>query len=305
MEADDASTACTAKQVRSFEERLAAISEFALAFNEYLESNGGIVLPANIRLNIAHSARDLLLIPAGERAGMLTDAPVNDSATTKSFLLTNIVDTLINRQHEANEVWYQATVQSLAIFVPECCENSLQRVYYTHVVFSEIVLVATMAHSVHSFYLAIGKDAPELPKTVKKDATPPSLFDWTQVLKSQKEPRQNKAQAFAPYLLSDDVRADAQEFDKLKLPDVQMDFLRWTSISPPPYICVQFAVNDYVWLQRWFDIAYLVKGPPGAFKRFFLAYLPLDTTHRCTESVTRHDLEVMAYHVAATNGCGY
>lgn len=306
-------------------QRLLAFTEFAAAYNVYLKGIGGVVLSAELRLAIAHCARDALLKCAGcnslPKESCLqpgTDIYTlisngiehNESRILKKTspstvvysMITSFVHTLINHQSRLNEQWYHQTIEALdkselipAVYVGE------RRLFYVLALFSEIVHVAGLSHSLNIFFVSVGQQVPPLPDQVDNPSEP-SFFEWTKVLRKGRGLRYDKENTWSPFISTTDIDRDCLEFAKLALSTLDKQFLlSKMTISKVPWSCVPFSPADLVWYCRWSELSYYT----DSMFNVLLPFVPLNPSVRCADSFSRYQVEIVASEVAAAHGCTF
>jgi hypothetical protein len=320
----------------SFSERLALLTVFVDRYQTSLATEGGSVLSARVRLAIAHAARQALLssseeecpskllscrdtsclragtnihqLLSGQRNGVapeLAQALTNDN---DALVVTWLIHAIVNHQSRLDKAWYEATMQDLdqtSIIPPAITGDARQ--LFLQTLFCELVLVTTIAHSMHCLYLAIGQDPPALPEVGHQEEggrqAEPYWFDWTKALTSKTAARglYYDGKAWAPYLPR--FAVDVRSLEFAKIPGMARDnlatFFRWRGFVPAPYVAMTYAVADFIWFILWHEVAYV------SHTCFFQPFRPLDGTTHCSGSVSRYDLEIVATAVAAAHQCAF
>jgi hypothetical protein len=333
----------------SFSERLALLTVFVDRYQTSLATEGGSVLSARVRLAIAHAARQALLSSSSSsceeechsklllsgrdaclRAGTTNNihqllsgqeryhsvAPELAQALTNdndALIVTGLIHAILNHQSRLDKTWYEATMQDLdqTTIIPPAITGDARQ-FFLQTLFCELVLVTTMAHSMHCLYLAIGQDPPALPELRpqeeggRQQAEEPYWFDWTRALTSSNAAAASAGlyydgKAWAPYLPR--FAVDTRSLEFAKIPGMAQDslatFFRWRGLAPVPYVAMTYAVADFIWFMHWFELAYVSQ------MRFFQPFRPLDGTKHCSGSVSRQDLEIVATAVAAAHQCTF
>lgn len=297
---------------RSFSERLTSVSEVVLEYHRGALQQPGSVLSAKARLGIAYAARHALLNykeQGSDKIATLSDhmAPelalalegVDGGAPDAPKNITRFIYAVINQQHLLNKDWYLQTLRHLdeTGLIPEK-KSGKMRDYFLQTLFCEILLVATMSHSIHSLYLGLGQDPPKLPELESASDKKPYWFDWTNALKPHKEGLYYSG-SWAPYLPRFAIDRKSPEFAKI---DANLDletFFASVGFFPTPFVAVSYAVADYIWFRKWFDVVYV-----SLSQAFFFPFKALDPHQHCSDSVTRFDIETVASAVSNAHHCG-
>ena len=311
-----------AKNGLTYSQRFLAFTEFTSAYHVYLKERGGVVLSAETRLSIAHCARDALIqckgckslpketcVMAGtdvytlisERLEHYESAMLKHSSPSAHHTITVLVHALINHQSILDEQWYHRTIEALdtSPLIPSSFVGE-RRSFYVLALFSEIVHVTTLSHSLNSFFLSTGHEIPALPDHVGSPSEP-SFFDWTKILRTKTTNlRLDKTVAWAPFIVSADVKRDSSEFAKLPLSALDKRILFDSMDAKFPWSCVSFAPEDLVWLRRWFSVSYL-----HSMDDFLFPFFPLDPSFRCSDSFSRYLVEFTAEQVSKVHRCDF
>mmetsp|Transcript_3927 Transcript_3927/g.6568 ORF Transcript_3927/g.6568 Transcript_3927/m.6568 type:complete len:413 (+) Transcript_3927:60-1298(+) len=295
-------------------DRLKDIEGLAREFNEHLLETPGNVMNGHLRCAVAQCARSALQDcegcqilskdgPSREKAfriiANLEHQPAftasNDSHVSEAIV--NLVHALVNHQTKLDNEWYLSTIVSLRnsrILPSDIAHTPQARQFMIWSLFCEICVLTAISHGVHMTYLVMGREAPALPRTSN---TEPQLVDFNAIKRSDRDVHQNDGVAFAPYLRSSDVDINSLELGKLSPQAFQA--LRHNMDIYSPYVSMIFAPADLDFMDLMTDIFYVPQSSVGR------PHVALDPTSRCTDHVTRHDLEVVGVAIAAAYRCDY
>mmetsp|Transcript_8246 Transcript_8246/g.16786 ORF Transcript_8246/g.16786 Transcript_8246/m.16786 type:complete len:287 (+) Transcript_8246:74-934(+) len=233
------------------------------------------------------------------RESSLDDTHGDQSGNTKETVLLHLVHSIVNHQGRLDEKWYQTTLQKLddCDFIPPetAPKDSTKRTYLLYSLFSEVTLVATMIHCLSTTFLVMDQEFPIIPQA-SPQATSPTWFDWTRVIKAGESPKTKGH--FAPFLTASQVNQknplvkDCLNVQtKTKLGNIM------TSMGP--YSAVSWSLLDMQWLFRMIGLLYIESDS------FMATFRPLDSTTHCSQFFSRLDAEVIATAVADAYECAY
>ena len=296
----------------SAEDRWRDIEQFASEYFQYLASSGGVVLSAEIRLQVAKMARQVLQCPgcaslpkdACIRKGVdiyktIASLDTHSTQDSKTNVLLHLVHSVLNHQGRLTESWYHSTLERL----DECGwvdpatapRGAKKRTYLLYSLFSEIVLVATMVHCFDIVFIVANQEMPDLPEA-SPHATPPTGFDWSLALRPGKSPTTKGC--WAPYLTASDVDPKSPPLQSLS-DETRKNQLDVAMSGDGPYVAVTWSVDDMVWLLRMFPLLYVDR------QEVIATYRPLSAEKRCADSFSRRDVELIASEVAKAYDCAF
>jgi hypothetical protein len=294
-------------------ERWNNIEQFTNEYFQYLSIFGGVVLTVETRLQVAQMALDALKCPgcasfskdACLRKGChiyetLASLDTHGSASNANEnVLCQLVHSIINHQGRLTEAWYQTTLEKLdeCGWIDETVAptESMKRSYLLYSLFSEIVLVATMVHSLNTIFLIMGSDMPYLPQE-SPTATPPSLFDWSLAIKPGNAPQTMRC--WAPFLTASQVNSKSPPFSGMD-PEMKRYHLKYAMTSRGPLGAANWSLVDVSWALRMQSLLYV------EMKDVVTMYRPLSPETRCAQSFSRRDAEVVATAIAQAYNCAF
>jgi len=282
-----------------------------VAFATHLKTTPGIILTPQLRLGIAIYARDALLkcndeaLSSGVCPVRLYDFidgvnyepstfPVpptsyNDADESIKACLMNIIHAMINWQSKLDTEWYLDCINTLLscgildnyIEHNDCGDDKKELELASHAVFSEIIILTSASHGIHTTFLALGTDIPPLPTWEDIEEAPEPLnIRYSSLLHRVRRNKESISEV-SPYFTKRDLNRSSPEYHGLKEVIEQMTF------APLPYICVQFAFHDSIMLDKMLSTFYLSPVEMA------LHWNELDTSKRCS-SVMRSDVETLA-----------
>lgn len=310
---------------QTYSERLASILELVERYHAKGIARAASVLPGRARVGVAHAARHAVFgCPCSQ--GIDDGLALNDyhhevcpelvqafvtmdgvKADEAAKAVTDLIHPMTNCQHRLDKDWYLGIMDLLdkTGLIPQEHEGE-KRQYFLHTLYCEIVLVATMVHSMYTFCLTVGVDPPELPGMPNSQNDQPYWFDWTKAVKPSNNGLSHGGvfaliygESWAPFLPRFSVDPESPEFNKIRNPPRPLrTWFNWMGIVPAPFSGVTYSVVDFLWLHEWIDMAY---ASPA--KHFFFPWKPLGGDHYCSNSFTRYDQEVVATAVAIGHKC--
>ena len=284
--------------------RISNLQKQAAAFATYLKTTPGIILTPQLRLGIAIYARDALLKCKDEDTCPISlysyiaeinkptfpVPPTNDDVDENiKACLMNIIHAMINWQGKLDKKWYADCIDVLLscgilddyIEHNDCGDDKEELELASHVLLSEIIILTSVSHGIHTTFLALGIDVPPLPTWEDiTDAPEPLNIRYSSLLHRVRRNKESISEV-SPYFTKRDLNRSSSEYHGLKKVIEQMTF------APLPYICVQFAFHDSIMLDKMLSTFYLSPVEMA------LHWNELDTSKRCS-SVMRSDVETLA-----------
>jgi len=215
-------------------------------------------------------------------------------------VLTNLVHTVINHQNRADKNWYEQTMTALdaAGIVPENYAGESRRALSASL-YSEIIVIAAMSHSIHVDFLTMGRDVPPLPslEEMLNESPAPSMLDMTTLLKKGRSIRYDEAQGFAPFILYGDLNLSAAY--KIFPTEMSKD-LRSSTDTKSPLMGACFSPHDAALASEMvreslYDLHRYVFDSTGR----------LDAKRHCSDQFDRYDKETVAVALAASYNCDF
>lgn len=306
------------------------LKNVATKFSEYLCEVPGTQLPASLRLGIAICARDALVNCPGCREHLQSkaclkpkvvcsykdivhspDFPAPTGCTTtrgsasnqqqQHECLRSIVHSLISVQSSLNDKWYDDTIQAMmnCNLLPQD-----KKVAQYHSALIEIILVAIMSNSLHTAFLVLMIEPFPLPTFEDiRFAPAPHCLDLEQMLKPGRSLRQWDWISHAPFILHQDINSKSPEFTKKVSPMARQSVpSEYVFLPFLPFVTINLAYEDAHMLTQIVDVVDVLYVP---VLEIIMAFRHLNPSKKCTSSVTRFDLEVVAEAVASSYDCAY
>lgn len=180
-------------------ERKAGIDALAAAFGQHVLTRPGMWLDAATRLQICHAARDAVSSERAECAAIVDPAA--------RAILAPLIRDVVRRDHPLDVHWYKTASATLTDLPTEPRHSSEDN----HIIFSEVVLCATISFALTTFYRGIGSPCPPLPAEPLPLADRPAPLALTPQHITTNMRRQERADSFgAPFFLSSDVNPELQ-----------------------------------------------------------------------------------------------
>ena len=290
--------------------RIQDLEGIAHEFNQHLLKTPGNVLNGNFRCAIAQCARDALRDCSdcqtlsrknAARAGKggdiyrtlakLHHEPPLGTASQPHHAILNLVHALVNHHTKLTAEWYQATSAALqeARLVPDALGDKYSRQFMIWSLYCEICLLTAMSHAIHMAFLILDRDPPPLPQT---SSTVPTLVDFQKIKRKDRKIHDSDSISVAPYLKPSDLNISSPELKKLS-PDAFQSLLRHLDLNSAN-VAMIFAPQD---LAFW-DFLEAIWYVPRSDRNH--PHKALDSTTRCTDHITRYDLETVALAVATS-----
>ena len=290
----------------TLDKRISNLQKQADAFATHLKTTPGIILTPQLRLGIAVYARDSLLkckdysgvcpirlydfISEIKHETAFPVPPTNDDVDESiKACLMNIILAMINWQSKIDTRWYKDCIHALQVCgildsyikLNDCADDKKELELASHALLSEIIILTSVSHGIHTTFLALGIDIPPLPTWNEiADAPEPLNIRYSSLLHQVRRNKESISEV-SPYFTKRDLNRSSPEYHGLKKVIEQMTF------APLPYICVQFAFHSSIMLDKMLSTFYLTPVEMA------LHWNELDTSKRCS-SVMRSDVETLA-----------
>ncbi|KAL3936597.1 MAG: hypothetical protein SGARI_002486 [Bacillariaceae sp.] len=150
-----------------------------------------------------------------------------------------------------------------------------------------------MSNGLHSAFLVLGMDTVPLPSFEDIEFAPaPLKLDIDKMLKTGKKLRQHDWIVHAPFLLPNDLDTKSAEYNKISpsarqhAPAANADSMWWML----PTASASLVYEDAAMMAPMQDVLYVSSN------EVMMPFLHLDPTKKCSSSVNRFELEVVAEH---------
>lgn len=164
-----------------------------------------------------------------------------------SDLLTIIIRTLVNHQSRIDKQWYDDAIGALKNSkIVSGYDDSIKSTnpYLAECIFSEILILASIAHGIHSTYVLLSKALPTIPHVpASSDGVAVTPVRWDLLLKENVKPRLDHTIMWMPYILSWDINWNQTEHLYLDK-EMQSRYNRLMLVSTLPQVTVSMAPVD-------------------------------------------------------------